>query len=81
MIIHALGWSTAVSTTSASRICGKASITSLSRMITSSHQPPAYAAITPMRVPSTMLSSVPSTAMTRISVPPYISRDSTSWPR
>ena len=41
MIIQALGWLTAVSTTSASRIWGKASITSLRRMITSSHQPPA----------------------------------------
>jgi hypothetical protein len=40
MIIQAFGWATAVSTTSASRICGNASATSLRRMITSSHQPP-----------------------------------------
>ena len=40
-IIHQVGWSTAVSTSSASRICGKASATSFSRMIASSSQPPA----------------------------------------
>ena len=37
---HDAGFWSAVSTTRASRICGKASSTSLSRMITSSHQPP-----------------------------------------
>ena len=40
-IIHQVGWSTAVSTSSASRICGNASATSFSRMIASSSQPPA----------------------------------------
>ncbi len=38
--IQADGCSIAVSTTSASRICGKERTTSLRRMITSSHQPP-----------------------------------------
>ena len=56
-------WSTEVRTSRASRICGKASVTSLSRMITSSHQPPQYAAMTPMRVPTTMPRMVLSTAI------------------
>ena len=46
-----MGCSIAVSTTSASRICGNARTTSLRRMITSSHQPPPYAATTPIAMP------------------------------
>ena len=63
MRIHAVGCSIAVSTSSASRICGNDRTTSLKRMITSSHQPPPYAATTPIAIPSTMPSSVPNTAM------------------
>ena len=67
MRIQADGWVMAVSTTSASRIWGNDSTTSLRRMITSSHQPPAYAATTPTAMPSTMPRTVPPTAMRRIS--------------
>ncbi len=77
-MIHGAGSSRAVSTTSESRICGKASTTSLSRMMISSHQPPAYAATTPTRTPTTMPRMVASTAITRMPVPPCISRLSTS---
>ena len=53
-----------------SRICGKASATSLSRMIASSSQPPQYAATTPMMMPSTIPNAVASNEMIRIEAPP-----------
>ncbi len=66
--------------TSTSMIWGKARITSMSRMITSSQSPLEYAASIPRVVPSTSPSAVANVARSRISAPPSRNRLHTSWP-
>ena len=79
-ISHGLGPTVAIAT-SASMICGKARITSMPRISTSSSQFREYAATRPTIAPRIRPKAVASTAITRISRPPHRNRLSTSWPR
>ncbi len=63
------------------RICGKARITSIALISTSSSSPREYAASRPTLIPRARPRSVDAVARTRIVRPPSRNRLQTSWPR